>query len=237
MELAIDTSTETAGIAILSERGIVTELTWHVGQNHTSELSPYLGFLLHQAKLTLKDIGGITVAIGPGSFNGLRSGMSVAKGLAFSLNIPLVGISTLEAEAFPYAATAMPVCPILNAGRGEIATALFQLRRGKWSRLGEEHISTADSLINAIKHKTIFCGNIPDSVSAILKKELKSNALLVEGTGIIRRAGYLAELGHRRLKDSDFDNIATLQPLYLRRPAITISPRWQQQEHTIQPQV
>ncbi len=227
MELAIDTSTETASIALSSEGGVVAELTWNAGRNHTAELLPNLVYLLHQAKSNLEDIDGLIVAKGPGSFNGLRVGMSVAKGFALALGLPLVGISTLEVEAFPHAVTALPICPILNAGRGEIATALFQVRRGKWRRLLEEHITTLDGLLPEIKGRTIFCGKIPHEVALQIEERLGDKAMVIEGAGVLRRAGYLAELGWRRLKEGDFDHSPTLQPLYLRRPAITISWRGQ----------
>jgi len=223
MELAIDTSTETASIALSSHGEIIAELAWHAGQNHTTDLIPNLICILEQAKLNLKDINGVIVAKGPGSFNGLRVGMSTAKGLALALNIPLVGISTLEVEAFPYAATTLPICPIQNAGRGEIATALFQTKRGKWCRLVEEHITTVEALLPELKHRTIFCGRIPQEIALQLRERLKRKALIVDGAAGLRRAGYLAELGWRRLKVGDFDHSPTLEPLYLRRPAITVS--------------
>jgi tRNA threonylcarbamoyladenosine biosynthesis protein TsaB len=223
MELAIDTSTETAGIALSSQGEIIAELTWHAGQNHTTELVPNLLCILEQFRLNLKDINGIIVAKGPGSFNGLRVGMSFAKGLALSLNIPIVGVSTLEVEAFPHAAANLPVCPVQNAGRGEIAVALFQTKRGKWCRLVEEHITTVEALLPVIKHRTIFCGRITPETVLQLRERLKRKALIAEGTAGLRRAGYLAELGWSRLKSGDFDHSPTLEPLYLRRPAITLS--------------
>ncbi len=223
MELAIDTSTDTAGIALSSQGKIIAELTWHAGQNHTTELAPNLLCILEQARLNLKDINGIIVAKGPGSFNGLRVGMSFAKGLALALDIPLVGVSTLEVEASPYAATTLPICPIQNAGRGEIAVALFQTKRGKWCRLVEEHITTVEALIPEINRRTIFCGRIPPEMVLQLRERLKRKALIVESAAGLRRAGYLAELGWSRLKSGDFDHSPTLEPLYLRRPAITIS--------------
>jgi tRNA threonylcarbamoyladenosine biosynthesis protein TsaB len=225
MELAIDTSTDTSSIALSSAGKAIAELTWNAGQNHTAELIPNLNHLLSQAGLTLKDINSVIVAKGPGSFNGLRVGMSFAKGLALSLNIPIVGISTLEVEAFPYAATALHVCPIQSAGRGEIATALFQTKRGKWCRLLEEHITTVEAFLPEIKGRTVFCGRIPDEVSSYLKEKLGRKALIIEGAAGLRRAGFLAELGWRRLKAGDFDHSPTLEPLYLRRPAITVSSK------------
>ncbi|MBM3156764.1 MAG: tRNA (adenosine(37)-N6)-threonylcarbamoyltransferase complex dimerization subunit type 1 TsaB [Chloroflexi bacterium] len=225
MELAIDTSTEIAGITLSSEGKVIAELTWRAGQNHTAGLMPNLNHLLAQAKLSLKDINGIIVAKGPGSFNGLRVGMSAAKGFASALNIPLVGISTLEVEAFPYSSTGLPICPIFNAGRGEVAAALFQTRRGKWLRLTQEHITTIESLVNDIKARTIFCGEITRDMQLQLKAKLGRKASIVDSSAALRRSGYLAELGWSRLKAGDFDNTATLEPLYLRRPSITISSK------------
>jgi len=167
------------------------------------------------------------VASGPGSFNGLRVGMSLAKGLAFALGIPLVGIGTLEVEAYPYAAAGLPVCPIQNVGRGEIAAALFQKKRGKWLRIVEEHITTLNSLINGVRSQTVFCGRIPDETASQLEEKLGKKAKVFRGGGQLRRAGYLAELGWMRLKAGDFDHSPTLQPLYLRKPAITVSRKVQ----------
>lgn len=223
MELAIDTSTEVAGIAISSEVKLMAELTWRAGQNHTADLMPNLNHLLEQAKLSLKDINGIIVAKGPGSFNGLRAGMSAAKGFASALNIPLVGISTLEVEAFPYSSTGLPICPILNAGRGEVAAALFQTRRGKWRRLVEEHITTIESLVGETRARTIFCGELTRDMQLQLRAKLGRKASIVDSNAALRRAGYLAELGWSRLRAGDLDNTSTLEPLYLRRPSITIS--------------
>jgi tRNA threonylcarbamoyladenosine biosynthesis protein TsaB len=223
MELAIDTSTETASIALSSQGEIVAELTWHTGQSHTTELIPNLTCILEQTKLNLKDLNCVIVAKGPGSFNGLRVGMSFAKGLALSRHIPIVGISTLEIEAFPYAFTALPICPIQNAGRGEIATALFQTKRGRWCRLVDEHITTLEALLPELNRRTIFCGEIPQEVTLQLEERLGRKALIIQGAAGLRRSSYLAELGWRRLEAGDFDHSPTLEPLYLRRPAITVS--------------
>jgi tRNA threonylcarbamoyl adenosine modification protein YeaZ len=225
MELAIDTSTDIASLALSSEGQVVVETTWRAGQNHTSQLMPNLVELLRLARVDLDNISGLVIAKGPGSFNGLRVGMSVAKGLAFALKIPLVGVSTLEATAYPYAATGLPVCPVQDAGRGEIAAAVFQIKRGKWRRLIEEHIAAVYELLQMVAGRTIFCGELPDDVVLQIREGLGGKALILGGGGTIRRAGYLAELGWMRLKDGDFDHSPTLQPLYLRRPSITVSPK------------
>ena len=219
MELSIDTSTDTASIA-LSACGVTqAEMSWTAGQNHTVELMPSIIHLLSQAKTDIGQLKAVIVAIGPGSFNGLRVGVGTAKGLAFALEIPLVGIGTLEVEAYPYAPTALPICPLQPAGRGEIATATFQQVDGIWRRLAGERITTIDELCNSIDTATIFCGRFPDDYATRLKELLGGRAIVYNKT--MRRAGFLAELGWQRLERGEADEVATLQPLYLRRPAIS----------------
>ncbi|GAJ22987.1 unnamed protein product, partial [marine sediment metagenome] len=145
MQLAIDTSTDTASLALVQDNRVLAELTWRCEQNHTTQLLTHLAHLLNQTKLNLQSTNGIIVARGPGSFNGLRVGISTAKGLAFSLGIPVVGISSLEAEAYQHAETSLPICPIFNAGRGEIATATYQKKHNEWLKLNAEHITTVET--------------------------------------------------------------------------------------------
>jgi len=221
MQLALDTSTDTASIALAQDGEVLAELTWRCGQNHSVELLPRLVGLLKQAGVNLQSIRCITVARGPGSFNGLRVGVSLAKGLAFSLDIPIIGISTLEVEAYPHAETGLPVCPIFNAGRGEIATAIYQKRRNRWCQIVAEHITTVDSLCSQVTTETVFCGEFIPFIATQLRKYLKRRAVIPPPAARLRRAGFLAELGQQRLKAGSYDNPATLPPIYPRRPAIT----------------
>ncbi len=221
MQLAIDTSTDTASLALVQDNEVLAELTWRCGQNHTTQLLTHLAHLLNQTKLNLQSTSGIIIARGPGSFNGLRVGISTAKGLAFSLGVPIVGISSLEAEAYQHAETGLPICPIFNAGRGEIATATYQKKHNEWRQLTTEHITTVETLCSLITTKTIFCGEFIPLIATQLRKQLKQKAVILSPATGLRRASFLAELGLKRLKVSDYDNPATLQPLYLRQPAIT----------------
>jgi tRNA threonylcarbamoyladenosine biosynthesis protein TsaB len=220
MELAIDTSTDSCSIGLSLKGDTIAELTWHSGQSHTVELVPNIARLLNQNKASPQAFTAVFVAKGPGSFNGLRVGIGTAKGLAFALNIPLVGISTLEIEAYPFAFTKLPICPIHNAGRGEIATALYQ-QTDDWRYLKEEHITTIDALCQKIKRKTLFCGEIPPLVVEQLQQKLSARAIIPDATARFRHASFLIALGWQRLNRGNIDNPATLQPLYLRLPPIT----------------
>ncbi len=221
MQIAIDTSTDTASLALVQDGEILAELTWRCGQNHTTQLLPHLSHLLNQTKMSLQSANCIIVAKGPGSYNGLRVGMSTAKGLAFSLGIPIIGIGTLEIEAYPHAGCDLPVCPIFNAGRGEIATAIFQKVGDAWRQLTAEHITTVEALCSQLTTETIFCGEFVPFIAARLREHLGQRAVILTPAATLRRAGFLAELGLKRFEAGDYDNTVTLQPLYLRGPAIT----------------
>ena len=219
MLVAIDSSTDTASLALAKDGRVLAQVSWRCGRNHSVELLPHLAQLLDEAKVSLKDTSVVIVAKGPGSFNGLRVGLSTAKGLAFSLSVPIIGISSLEMEAYRHADTGLPICPIFNAGRGEIAAALYQKKDNDWRQLTPEHITTVDALSKEISEKTIFCGEYVATIARQLKARLKGKAVIAPDQ--MRSAVSLIELAKPRIDAGDYDDPATLQPLYLRRPAIT----------------
>jgi len=219
--IAIDTSTDTAGLALAGDSEMIAEFTWRCGQNHSVQLLPNLAFILSQAKLSLSAASGIIVARGPGGYNGLRVGLSTAKSLAFCLNIPLAGISTLEAMAYEHSARGIPVCPVINPWGNEIAAAIFEMKAGEWSRAMPEQIISVDNLCARINAETVFCGQITEPIAAKLKEKLGEKAVILPPAADWRRSGSLAELGRRRFRNKDYDDPASLQPLYLRGPAIT----------------
>jgi tRNA threonylcarbamoyladenosine biosynthesis protein TsaB len=221
MQLALDTSTDIASLVLVQDGQIVAELTWQCRQSHTTQLLPSLNFLLGQVKADMKAIDGLVVARGPGSFNGLRVGLSTAKGLAYSLGIPLVSVSTLEADAYQHAGTGLPICPIYDARHGELATAVYQMKDGRWQQVTPEHLATLEALCAEITAPTLFCGEYVAAVAAELTERLGEKAVIATPAARLRRAGFLAELGLKRLQEGDYDDAATLQPLYLRRPPIT----------------
>jgi len=224
MELAIDTSTEIAGIALSESGSVIAELTWQSGRNHTVELLPGIDYILSLIKVDMNSINAIFVAKGPGSFNGLRVGISTAKGFAFSLSIPLIAVNTLEIEAYPFALSNLPINAIHNAGRGEIAVASY-IQKKDWQCIKEHFLTTPEQLINSIKEKTLFCGEIPAAVLVQLKSELGELAEIPDETARMRRPGYLTELAWKRLNNGQRDDISALQPLYLRQPPITESKK------------
>jgi tRNA threonylcarbamoyladenosine biosynthesis protein TsaB len=220
MELAIDTSSNIVSVALSHKGEILALLTWQTTRNHTIELLPNLVCLLQLVKVELGSMEAIIVAKGPGSFNGLRVGIGTAKGLAFTLNIPLLGVNTLEAEAYSFAFTGLPLRPIHKAGHEEIATALYRQKDNAWQCLEAENLTTVETLCRRIKQKTLFCGEIPADIIGEIQQNLGRRAIISQ-SNIPSRASSLAILGWRKLSRGEQDDPVTLQPLYLRPPHIT----------------
>lgn len=221
MYLGIDTSTSWTGVALAENKDLIAEMSWHTEQNHSVELLPGLNNLFKQMKRDISAVEGICVALGPGSFNGLRVGLSAAKGLAYALEIPLVGVSSLEAEAYPFSYSSYNICAIHGAGRGELAAGVYRRLRSKWTRIMEERIITPEELCSQIIKPTLFCGEIPENIEIFLKARLGSMAHVPHPMTRTRRPGNVLYLGLERLLKGEKDDPAILQPIYLRRPPIT----------------
>lgn len=221
VQLTIDSSTDTASLAVTRDGDILAELSWQCRRNHSVELMPHIAALLEQDNICWDDIELIIVARGPGSFNGLRVGLTTAKGLAFGLGVPIIGIDTLEAAAWAHASYGLPVCAVLPAGGSEFAAAIYRQQGDAFRNIVASHITKIGELSQQIKETTIFCGDLSTNNIASLCNILGPRAIIPPPAARLRRAGFLAELGLRRFAAGDFDDARTLQPIYLRRPQIT----------------
>ena len=220
MLLAIDTSTRYGGLALWSGDRVLVTFCWYSTYNHTAELMPAIEHVMDKANISPSELEAISVALGPGGFSALRVGIGTAKGLALPLNIPLVGLGTLEMEAYPYAGMGLPVCAVLDSGRSEVATATFQESGGHWRKLREERVCTPEELVESISEPTIFCGEgVPHRVEQ-LQRVLGRNGVVVGFHTPASRLWALGVLAGTRLKMGDVDSLASLQPLYLRSPSI-----------------
>ena len=221
MQLAFDTSTDMTSVALVSRDSLILEMTWQCDQNHSVELLPRILYALRSSRLSLQSIEAIFVAKGPGNYNGLRVGISTAKGLALGLRIPVVGVGTLEIAAYQYAAGGLPVCSILRAGREQVAFAIYQSKGHKWQKRVSERLATISELCVQITEDTIFCGEYVPTITAELRRSLNQRAIIPVDVNQVRRAYYLAKLGQRQLVLGNVNDPVTLQPLYLRLPVVT----------------
>jgi tRNA threonylcarbamoyl adenosine modification protein YeaZ len=125
--IAIDTTSDLAGVALFDGGSLLGEVTWRAHQSHSRDLLPTLDWLLQRARLQKSDLGAVFVCLGPGSYAGMRVGVSTAKALAFGLGLPVAGVGRLEADAYSIAAvTGGRVVALHTAGRAELAWGVYQ---------------------------------------------------------------------------------------------------------------
>ena len=221
MLLAIDTSTRFAGVLLWKDGLPLFSQSWRSVQNHTSLLMPAIQHTLQHSGIQAKDLHAVAVALGPGGFSALRVGMSAAKGLCLPFGVPLIGITTLEAEALPYADAGLPVCPLLNIGRREMAWACYQKLLGKWQKTHPEEVIYTDQLPHVLTPGALLCGEGLLTSGPLLREAIGHSATVMEYPGPAPRLWALAQLAAQRLERGLVDDPFSLQPLYLRRPSIT----------------
>lgn len=223
MLLSIDTSTRYGGVALHRDEGLLVSHCWRSAGNHTAELMPAVEAALKSVAARPRDLTAIALALGPGGFSALRVGMSVAKGLALSLEIPLVGVKTLETEAYAYAATGLLLCPVLPLGKEEVAWALYQSSRGRWLQRGVERLGTPKELAASLTDGVLLCGEAAPALAPVVKRGRGSTVQVVATYTPALRLEALAALALQRLGRGERDDLASLQPFYLRRPSIGVA--------------
>ena len=216
MLLAVDTSTRYAGVALYDEGRVLACRSWYSAVNHTAELMPAIAQVLQGRGLAPGDLEGIAIALGPGGFSALRVGMSAVKGLAMTAGKPVVGLGTLDLEAYAYLASGLQVCAILDAGRGEVASGIFGTD-GRRSRT--DLVSPVEELLDTVDRATLFCGEGVVTWRDLIQDRLGPLGLVVRPTPA-SRLWALCELGWKNLAAGDTEELATLQPTYMRMPSI-----------------
>lgn len=217
MLLAIDTSTRFTGLALYDERGPRAESVWESGRNHTAQLLPQLDQLLRHVGAQPGDLHAVAVALGPGSWSGLRVGMSTAKGLACAGGLALIGISTLDALAHQHARAGRSLYPLIRLGRERFATAAFICNPELERREPDRNVTLAE-LCASVAGPALFCGDLDDDVQAQLQRQLGAQAHFPTPAANLRRPAFLADLAWRRLAAGERADLVALEPIYLGEP-------------------
>jgi len=224
--LAFDTSDNNISLAISDDGDILVELSWQTKQNHSVELMPAICHALSMIGISIEQIEAVFVARGPGSYTGLRVGLSVAKGLSWGLKRPVVSASTLELLAYPHSFYSFPVFSLMDAGHGEMAGAIYQRQKDLLVPLMKETLLGIDDIIEKITEKMVICGVLKSDDIHALYSAKGDNIVMPPANMAQRRAAFLVGLCLPRLKRGDVENIATLEPIYLRLPPITKPKRY-----------
>ena len=220
MELAIDTSTRFASIGLSGQGESVVELTWRSERNHSVELIPSIMRLLKRADVGVKDLDAIYIASGPGGFSALRVGMSAAKAMAVSLDIPLIAVGTLDIEAQPYLGLGNPVCALVGAGRRRVYIGDF--RKGEQPKY---RVIEHGELATEASADALFCGEGVPQVADLIREAFGRSAKIADAPLPTRHAGALAALGYRMLQEGSVADALSLEPLYLRSSQVSTANR------------
>jgi tRNA threonylcarbamoyladenosine biosynthesis protein TsaB len=217
--LAIDTASRMMSLALHDGRRLHYEATWHSANNHTIELAPAIQRALEQIECTPADLSAVAVAQGPGSFTGLRIGMSVAKGLALAHQIALVALPTLDIVAAGAPVFDGHLLAVLRAGRGRICAQRYRWQNRAWMPIGDAVIASWEQQIETITHSTLIAGEIDDNGCALLEAADRP-IQIAAGAHAVRRAGFLAEIAWLRIRHDQTDDPATVTPIYLHQPGV-----------------
>jgi tRNA threonylcarbamoyladenosine biosynthesis protein TsaB len=215
MILAIDTSTSQAGVALLDERELKGEFSWVTAANHSTDLFVALDALWRLTGTTVDSVTALAVASGPGSFSGIRVGLSVGKALALARDIPLAAIPTFAVIAAA-AAPAVRVWCVLPAGRGQVYAALFCTDQ-RVERIGSYRILGVQEAAAMIEPGDSVAGEGASLIVPFLRASV--DVRLEAAASRLRRAGFLAELGRAYFASGARDQTHEAEPLYLRRSA------------------
>lgn len=214
--LGIETATMTGGLAIIDSGKLISEYTLSMKTTHSSRLMPELDWMLRDASLDKKQIECIAISIGPGSFTGLRIGLATAKGLAMGLDVPLVGIPTLDALANNIPYPIYQICAILDARKKEVYSAFYKNENDILARKSNYDVMFPDELVKRIKEKTIIVGDAIGVYGDFLKEKLGEFAVFAPASQRLPRASVIAEMGIKRLEAGDVLNLASSEPIYIR---------------------
>ncbi len=221
MLLALDTSTRLAGIALYSGRdGLVAEYSWHSANRHTVELMPRVALMLAQAGVASRDLQAVAVALGPGSFTGLRVALAAAKGLALAEELALLGVPTLDVVAYPHSRQPLPVIAVVQAGRGRVCWAQYADGPAGWTATAHYGLATIPALAATISCPMQIAGELAPEDRAQLAVLSGGKAVLLPPALAIRRPGWLAEIGWNRYAAGERDDPASLSPIYLHEPSL-----------------
>lgn len=215
--LAIETSTMLGGVAIMDEGGLVAEIRLNVKATHSERLMVSIDSALRVANFKLSEIDAYCLSIGPGSFTGLRIGLSTVKGFAFATGKPVVAVPTLDAFAWNFPFSKYPVCPMLDARKKEVYTALYEWKGNSFEKIIPELSVRPEDLIRDIKGPVIFAGEgarlYRKTILALKGKE----AFFAPSHSDIPMASSVAFLGLNKALTEEFSDPVTLTPFYIRK--------------------
>jgi tRNA threonylcarbamoyladenosine biosynthesis protein TsaB len=231
--LGIDSATPTASVALIEDGRLIAEEIYpnHSRENrsqtktrrldHSEILIPLIASVIERAQCSVADLSGIAVSIGPGSFTGLRIGLSTVKGLAYGWNIPVCGVSTLSANAARVTVTEGLICSLLDARKQQVYVSIFRRNGESLVRVTEEMVTSVEAAAGlaysaAAGAPCLFIGDGVSKYHEVLANIFGNELRCSEGGPYPSIAAAAARLAEPELRLADAAFLARLAPVYLR---------------------
>jgi tRNA threonylcarbamoyladenosine biosynthesis protein TsaB len=226
MILCLETATSVCSVALCTAEGVVSSRHNSDSRSHASLLTVFIGEVISESGMKINDLEAIAVSKGPGSYTGLRIGVSVAKGLSYRAGIPLIGIETLQVMYYGMKNAEQPIgyksadvlyCPMIDARRMEVYYCLFDMNGNRLNDITAEVIGENSFSGIALEKQIIFFGNGAMKCEGIIKR---TNSLFLPGFEI--SAEYMRKPAYEAFSKQQFDDIAYFEPYYLKEFIATI---------------
>lgn len=219
--LSLDTTTLQGSVALSEGARVIAQEQQLERRTHSERLMDSVARLLDAAGWECTQIEGVAVAVGPGSFTGVRIGLAAAKGIAFALGVPIAGVSSLASLALNARELGGQVVPLIDARRGELYAAVYRFTEGGvLEELRPACVLPPERLVEelaALEGELVLVGDGAAAYRDLLAEGLGSRAAIPGGSLDLPRAGHLAELAGERLANEGGDDLAALVPNYIRR--------------------
>lgn len=218
--LAIDTSTTVATVALLEDEKLLGEYSINNKKTHSQKLMVMIDEIMKDLDIKPSDIDVFAASVGPGSFTGLRIGVTTAKAMAYATNKPVVGVPTLDALAYNIVTSNLVICPILDARNSQVFTALYETKDTKLDIITEYMGIPVSELVQIIREynkKVIFLGDAINLHKEYFKSELGDNCEFAPVGNRLQRGASVAELALMMFKEGKVTSSFELVPFYLRK--------------------
>ena len=213
----IDTSTSCGCVGLIDDDRIVADYLLNIPVTHSERLLGAIELILREAHCALEDLDGWAISLGPGSFTGLRIGVSTVKGLAFATEKPVVGFPSLDVLASQITPTPYLICPILDARKGEVYTAFYRYEKGDTlEKISSLQAIRPEELVNKINEKTIFIGDAVRTYGSFVRDSLPTLALFASSPLSALRGSTVARMGLELLRKGECLDLSTFNPIYIR---------------------
>jgi len=215
--LGIDTSGYANAIGVIDDEQVLADFTFEARNDSLEKIVSNIDMALKSANLTLDDIYGIGVGLGPGSWTGIRVGVTVGKILAYSTDKPVCGVPTLEALAYAARDESSLICPIISGGaRDTVYAAFYRAEDGNVARVGEYYVGDMQGLAKMVLEPAVFVGLGAESYRQLVSQAAGSSEISIKTVEAVPRGSVVAGLAAIRLARGESDDVLSLTPLYLK---------------------